>query len=305
MITLFKKQPTVEQIHAEFDSAEEKILQECDNILNELKIPTETQIERKASIMQELGFVNSETVKQADILKEKSKTIQNKLEITKTQAELIREFKVKYPNEKFITIDELERICEKYNLIHAPAINYIKDIPEKNVLEMANCKKLAIEDKSSVEVQLEGLKSNYLLELFNKKEPIFTEHDLTRIKNYNFARLLQYFKDGDDMWSYCAVKYGIDNKPGTDDPKYSQYHFKESIIIDKSGFFVAAPKSHFDLTGLNKKSKYGFFKVEVKEVKDPVVFEYCKNNICRIVTKWGTDDDQSYLDPALLNETLN
>ena len=59
----------------------------------------------------------------------------------------INEFKVKYPDSKFITIDQLEHICEKYALIHAPATNYIKDIPEKNVLEMANRKKLYEFDK--------------------------------------------------------------------------------------------------------------------------------------------------------------
>lgn len=44
---------------------------------------------------------------------------------------------------------------------------------------------------------------------------------------------------------------------------------------------------------------------EILHLADPVVFEYCKNNICRIVTKWGTEDDQAYLDPLLTNEIEN
>jgi hypothetical protein len=314
MITLFKKQPTVEQIHAEFDSAEERILQECDNLLNELKIPTETQLERKATMIAELGFVNSETVKQAATLKEKSKTIQHKLEVTKTQAELIREFKVKYPNEKFITIDELERICEKYNLIHAPAVNYIKDIPEKNVLEMVNCKKLEIEDKFQNTIELSefnDLGKVLLAALGKTNNPTFTLLEMIELNKYwikdNIGKYaVNSININSDSWFTLGGEYYLKNK-NIDTSLFSANYprFKKAITISKEGLFIAAPKSHFDLNGLDKKSKYGFFKVTVTEVKDPVVFEYCKNNICRIITKWGTDDDQSYLDPALLNETLN
>jgi hypothetical protein len=88
---------------------------------------------------------------------------------------------------------------------------------------------------------------------------------------------------------------------------YYKYHTTVRTIIrtNKKGLFIAAPKSHFNLEGLNKKSKFGFFNVTVTEVKDPVVFEYCKNDIVRIVTKWGTEDDKAYLDPILTDEKLN
>lgn len=56
MITLFKKQPvpTVEQIHAEIDSAESKILDECERVLNTLNILTQSKIEKKALIRQSI-----------------------------------------------------------------------------------------------------------------------------------------------------------------------------------------------------------------------------------------------------------
>jgi hypothetical protein len=47
---------TVEQIHAEFDSGEERLRQECEKILSELEIPTQTQVERKAQALKQLGF---------------------------------------------------------------------------------------------------------------------------------------------------------------------------------------------------------------------------------------------------------
>ena len=81
--------------------------------------------------------------------------------------------------------------------------------------------------------------------------------------------------------------------------------FNNVKLINKQSLFVAAPKSHFNLEGISKENEYGFFDVNHVEVKDPIVFEFCKNNLVRLVTKWGTEDDQSYLDPIVQNENLN
>lgn len=296
---------TVEEIHAEFDSAEERILEQCSKLLSELNIPTETQLERKASLLKELGFTNSEPVKQAALITARNVEVKRSIDLTQSQIDTINELKVKYPLEKFITVKELERICSKFNLIHAPVSNYIKDIPEKNVLEMSRAKPLSKDDKESDSRKLIGLKSNYLLELFDKKEPIFTKEDLKRI-DYYFDSLVKWFENNDTTWAYVAISSGLkDRKKGSENTKYENFYFRESEVITKDGLFIAAPPSHFNLYGLTKKSTFGFFKVEQQEVKDPVVFQYCKNNICRIITKWGTDDDQSYLDPALTNEIQN
>jgi hypothetical protein len=304
--SVFTKTPrvTVEEIHAEFDSGEERILNECQKILDELKIPTETQIEKKSKLLQEIGFVNSETVKQSESFFKRRKEIEIKKEVTRIQAETIKSLKMKYPFEKFITTEELDRICTKYGLIHAPIKNYIKDVPEKNLLEIKGSKKLHETDCPDTIYRLVGLKSDYLLEIFGKETPDFTESDMERI-NYKYkSSLLEWFRGGDSTWSLCAVKYGVDGKPGKT-VVHDLYTFKKTIVIDKRGYYIAAPPSHFDLIGLSKETKYGFFGVTEMEVKDPVVFEFCKNGLVRIITKWGTDDDQAYLDPALTNETMN
>ena len=292
MLSILKKPTPVEVIHAEFDSAQDRILDECDKVLAELQIPTETQIEKKASIMEELGFVNSETIQQARVLKERTQKLEQKINLTTTQAESIRYFKQKYPFEKFITVDELNRICEKYNLIHAPAKNYIKDIPEKNVLEMKNCKKLEAED-SFKNYQVLQLKEKY----FKSNTPKFIVKACVE-----GLELRNIIHDGFNNNS-CINRF-FNLASNTIYYEFNSMDYKITTV-DKSGLFVAAPKSHFNLDGLTKKTKFGFFNVTVQEVKDPVVFEYCKNDICRIITKWGTDDDQSYLDPSLTNEIFN
>lgn len=295
---LLPKPVTVEEIHAEFDSGEQRILDECNKILQELKIPTESKIEKKAKILEELGFINSETVHQAKKFWERNKEIEQKIAITFKQAETIKYFKQKYPFEKFITMEELDRICNKYNLIHAPVANYIKDIPEKNVLEMKNCKKLDSFDIIPIENHVE-------FELYNWDEVKYRNKYVlpSEIKSEDCRFIttndLRYSWDikGEAFLHLKSKGYNITK----------ELSFAESNItkVDKSGLFIAAPHSHFNLKGLDKKSKFGFFKTEILEVKDPVVFEYCREGLVRIISKWGTEDDKAYLDPILQNEILN
>ena len=47
-----KQNLLVLQIHNEFDGAQDRILCEADKMLTELQIPTETQIERKAALLE-------------------------------------------------------------------------------------------------------------------------------------------------------------------------------------------------------------------------------------------------------------
>lgn len=314
MISLFKKPIPVEVIHAEFDSAETRILDQCDKILAELKIPTESQIEKKADMLYKLGFVNSEVIQQASFLKQRTLDTKNIIDITSKQAQSIRYLKSKYPLEKFITIDELNRICDKYKLIHAPAANYIKDIPEKNVLEMANCKKLEKDDKFKETLYLSDfnkLGEILIRELGKENNPSFTLEEMIELNEYwlgkggnqSLSFGIYDLQHKSDMWFTAGGQNYLKSKYIEVFGSYPR--FNKSTIIEKNGIFIAAPNSHFNLEGLEKKSKFGFFNVTVQEVKDPVAFEYCINDICRIITKWGTDDDQSYLDPLLTDETLN
>lgn len=283
------KEYTVEEIHAEFDSAEERVINECENLLKEIQIPLESKIESKANNLKSLGFINVETIKQAELISKRNNELKSKIALTETQVNTIKELKLKYPLEKFITVDELNRICKKYNLMYAPVKNYIKDVPEKNVNDMMKMKPLAEEDKCPSKNILTSITffpnhtedyRRYVLDLFYCKE--FPYDKVTEI---NMRELCETFK-------------------GT---RGDIFYFNEATIrkVNKKGLFISAPKSHFDLTNLSKESEFGFYDVEEVTVKDPVVFEFCKNDIVRICTKWGTEDDQSYLDSSLIDESLN
>ncbi len=290
MKTIFNKQKiTVEVIHAEFDSAEERVLNSCNELLNSLKITTEDKLESKASKLEALGFVNSEPVKQFKEFKDSRKKVEDKRTLTILIVDTIQELKVAHPHDMFITVDELERICNKYDLIHAPVANYIKDIPEQNVIDMSKRKELGDNHKCPI---LNIVKDITFFDDHTKEYQNFVK-DLVLNKPYPHSDVTER-----NLMELCKNFKGI---------RGQKYYFRNATCekTDKRGLFIAAPKSHFDLKGLSKKSKFGFFTVQEIVCKDPVVFEYCINNIVRIVTKWGTDDDKSYLDEGLINETLN
>jgi hypothetical protein len=82
---------------------------------------------------------------------------------------------------------------------------------------------------------------------------------------------------------------------------------EDFIVIDKikDKMCIAAPKSHFNLNGLDIDGHEASSSETLVLPDDPIVFEFCKGGLVRIITKWGTEDDQSYLDPIVMNEKLN
>ena len=75
-------------------------------------------------------------------------------------------------------------------------------------------------------------------------------------------------------------------------------HISEEV--DYGGFFIAAPKSHFNLKSVIKKGKFSFLSIRVTEVKDPIVFRYCRGGI-QILSKWGLEGEET----SLTNEKMN
>lgn len=125
MLKLFKAKKTTEQIiaeiHNEFDSASERLLQEAKNIV--------VKDNGKSERLGRLGFSSSRPVKEV----EKTRKAQND---ARQLAERVSYFKQWYPHNKFITEDAVEKICEKYGLVFADAQYYKGDVPEKNLIEM-------------------------------------------------------------------------------------------------------------------------------------------------------------------------
>lgn len=119
----------IEEIHNEFDTAQDRLLSEAKSILDNVVLSEVEKMESTAHRLKSLGFIKTALVKKAD-------EITSKLVKSKEEASLIMYYKQTYPFLKFLTESELDRICKKWNLVYNSVRTYIKDVPEKNLKEI-------------------------------------------------------------------------------------------------------------------------------------------------------------------------
>lgn len=137
---------TAEVVHQDFYGAETRLMEMADNMMKkDLSV-----IENKSKRASSLGFGNSKPSAEFNAAKAKK-------ERSPKVIAAIAYFRHNYPQNKFITVEEVSDLCEKYNLIHGASSNFIGDIPEKNLAEIENFK-LRMEDHPDVnEMSLEDL----------------------------------------------------------------------------------------------------------------------------------------------------
>jgi hypothetical protein len=260
-----KERTIVEEIHAEFDNAQDALLKEAKEIIKQNRVEDTTHVKK----MHDLGFVNSKAVTDA------KKKLDSAL-LSAENAKSIMHYTEAYPFLKFLTIDKLDSICEKYDLIHAPVKHYLMDVPKKNLEDIENAQKMVPGDTPEEIWRLEITTKT----LWKKKDIAFAEawRGDHRPFGMTFANMLPSKEiSWSDIRSSC-----------------------EFMTEDKEGLFIAAPKSHFNLKGLTQKSERGFFQTQREEVDDPIVFRYVRGGI-QVLTKWGLEAD----DPALTNALDN
>lgn len=123
----------VDEIHNEFFTAGDNILDEAKSLLSQL----ETQDIAKGKRLAALGFGNTREAVAAI-------ETENKLATTKEIAELVIYYKVNYPNNKFITEEQVKAICEKYGLVCGETSAYKGFVPES---KLAIIEKFKLKDK--------------------------------------------------------------------------------------------------------------------------------------------------------------
>lgn len=262
-----KEKEVIEQIHKEFDTAEDRLLKEARKILNNYN----ASYELKAQRLKKLGFVNSELVKLAE---------QKEIEYNESNENAMRisKYKREFPTLKFLTVQELNRICNEYNLIYAPIGLYLEDVPEKNLKDIENCPYLPSELKPDLDLEI-VLYSNYNgNKKFHKMFPNGVIYDY--MIPVDWKHMVRSSTRRSLTENFIREVYGIDNISISDCDVTDNY---------KKGLFIAAPKSHFKIdkdsnvvnNQLVKRRK--FF---VPEPKDPIVFRYCLGGI-QVITKWG------------------
>lgn len=263
---LFKDEKVIiQEIHDSFDNAQDELLKQATSIIKQHK----PKLSDKAERLEKLGFVNSETVV-------KNLTNKEVLISSKKDADLVNYYKTSYPFLKFLKEEQLDAICKKYNLIYAPVGRYKEDVPEKNVTEIENAQPL--KDIDTLPKMIKALSVK-----FSDQKTSF-DRFLNDYPN-GLISVEQLKKWHPEIGTAFHCTYG--------------FHIKNYQEIDKSGLFIAAPKSHFNLEGLKNKA-FGFFNITITEVKDPIVFRYVKGGI-QVLSKWGLEANDEMLQQEILN----
>lgn len=301
-----KEVDIIKDIHLAFDSAEDALYQEALTIIQNCD---QSNLD-KADRLEKLGFVKSKTVIAARDTKQK-------LVESQALAQLIAEYKITYPMCKFITEDELAKICDKYGLIFAPIANFTGDVPKKNLKDIESMPKLNLKHDVSKLYRFTILRNKRTIDSYQLYDWLENNEFPVSLRDLNYAFRSEYgrfHKNGKYLSLYeHLITLGM-NQHLAQSLDNHQENFKEDgfvtstfgsteTVVDKSGLFIAAPKSDFDLKDLTKdsKTKHGFFHmvktVMEPEIKDPIVFRYIRGGI-QIITKWGLEgDDPLFFEP--------
>lgn len=263
----------VKEIHNEFYNAADKLLEEAKQILKE----AESKDIEKGQRLKKLGFIKAQQVNESEQIFEKQI-------LSKKQIKLISYYSQYYPNNKFITQEQVKNICEKYNLVLGQVEWYKGFVPEKKLLEIENFKLLPSEQ--------------YII--ISNKGYIFKNAEIRKERNY-----YHIFPKGADKYTYAFQSdngidfYGSDDKSLFPENKYevNDWSGHSPFKVINSSFMICAPLKDMDLTGKRIEIKQGYI---IQEIPDPVVLKPVDGGYL-IVTAWG--DEAS--DPIIVNQKLN
>lgn len=117
------------EIHHEFHTAADKLVLEARTIIAEAASKNVSKVSR----LEALGFKQAAQVTEL-------KPLQQKAELSKEQIESLNYYTLNYPNNKFITEEQVKIICHKYNLVCGDVGRFTGFIPDKNLKDIEKFK---------------------------------------------------------------------------------------------------------------------------------------------------------------------
>jgi hypothetical protein len=124
----------IDEIHNEFDTAPQRILEQALEIINsqsDVKIELQTTIVEKALRLKSLGFEKNALVYNLTHTEREIRRSEGLIDMNNEMAHRIGYYTSSYPFLKFLPESELDRICDKYGLVYAPVKHYRMPVPER------------------------------------------------------------------------------------------------------------------------------------------------------------------------------
>ncbi len=251
-------QKVIEKIHKKFDTAGEKLLKEAKRIVSEGFVVNSDKVDRFMAI----GFTS------AKIIKDKESDLKKQQEASET-IEAIEYYSLHYPNYKFISEKQIEKISKKYGLLYGAAKNYLGDIPDKNLAEIEAFKLRQEDYYEDIYTSLGSMVSFWYENTSVRAWPSPEERGYMVNSP---SGIIAAIKDNSETVSYPPVP-------------------------EKPPFKICAPKKDFNTQGYEVIDGY-------KLVYDPIVIQPVKYKSILgglIISKWGLEGQ----DAELVNEKMN
>lgn len=274
-----QKEITAKQIHEDFYGAEERLYVEAIGLSKSVL----TSINDKSKRLQKLGFGKAQPVKDCE-QKEAKRKISGHIIHT------IEYFRTYYPQHKFITEEEVKKLCEKYGLLLGDTGNYIGDVPEKNLrdIEAFKLRKEDWREKSA------SWFDNFAMMIPHRSLEQQSIGITSYIQGYNSRQREEYLYQLELMQRQMSSSMGISGYMDYGKPTKKETSKKE---YEQPSFKICAPKDDFHTSGWEVRDGY-------RLVYDPIVLQPVSKEGQEgflIVTAWG--DEAS--DEIVVNETKN
>lgn len=268
MKTMIKEYPeVVKQIHKEYFTAGDKLLAAANEIIGSHP----SGLFEKANKLKSVGFT---AVPETQVHRE--------LEFSIDMANLISNYAIRYPNNKFITEDQVKSINKKYKLVCAPLDRFKGFVPQTKLDQILSFS-VRSKDKAPNLIRIIRAWGEYN----NKGLPFLFTPISALIIHADVGR----FISSDD--------------PGLHWHGSRLFQYKEAYITsykmyDKSSMLICAPKKDMNLKGLSKAGAVFHKVVKHTAPPDPVVLQPVKGGYL-IVAAWG--DEAS--DDIVVNHNSN
>lgn len=268
----------VHDIHNEFFTAGDEILKEAECLLKDLEQKDLTKGRRLAA----LGFSKT---REAVVAIE----TENKLATTKDIADLVMYYRINYPNNKFITEEQVKQICKKYGLVCGETSMYKGFVPENKLflIEQFKLKKqdipYAIITDSWHGDEIVG---------FLKKEDIISDYANRCISNNTTFYLVSgnqcKVNDVKNAERYRYIGKGLSGI-------YEQERYLRVEAATNVTMKICAPLKDMEIPDGKEVKGY-----KIQNIPDPVVLQQVNGGYL-IVAAWG--DEAS--DEIVVNQTSN
>lgn len=248
---------TIEQIHKEWFTAAETL---CATYSEERMERIHNKLER----LESLGFHST-----------KDRATMQELCDADGAREAVEKYAMSHPNNKVISINDVRRLCQKYNLVYGPLGSFTGFVPDKNLKEIES---FYHKDLQTWVVGIDQQTGSRFLE---SEQEFFTE---VSAKEYR-----------DNL--EAEIKKKEEDRRSSNTRAYITFDTKRAVMRKKSAFLIAAPRAEMSWDANQVVEDY-----QIKEVvtyPDPVVLFPVENgNYFLIVTAWGDEaSDEIVVNP--------